>query len=273
MSDTDKSRGHGIVGSYLKFLDKNILFKKPISCFYALFSMLIPLAFLFLIIRYRDFIFENTRLFLACILTLAVLSIAGIFGALIWWHRRINNDEGPKCHVNLRRFIQTLGEWTGTLFAIIVFGCICVILLVLTDAYDYISLLMVLFPIPLPEISIYLAIYGLIGGFFIMIATKVILFLYDLLIWLGSRLWRLLVRIVQYYYRCIIKIHRTLELNTSVWIGVVWLFAAVAVFIGLILCFKLVGTDFRAYLLGLIPLGLGLGFMAFLVINRKNYDM
>ena len=138
MSDINNPKGQGIVRSYLGFIDHNVLFKKPISCFYAIVSLLIPLSFLIQFIRYRDIIFENTRLFLACILVLVILAVAGVFGTLIWWYRRITRNEGPEFYGNLRRFIQTFGEWTGTLVAIIVFGCVSVILLLLRDEFNLI---------------------------------------------------------------------------------------------------------------------------------------
>ena len=278
MSDFNNPKG--IVRSYLGFIDNNVLFKKPISCFYAMLSVFIPLSFLIQIIRYRDLIFENTRLFLACILVLVVLTVAGIFGALIWWYRRIVRDEEPKFYPNLRRFIQTLGEWTGTILAIIVFGCVSTVLLLLKDEFILIDSMLPLsmfsvyapFPMPVPALDFTLALYGVLGGFLIIIATKIFLFLLDILYSIISKLWSLLVRIIQYYYRCIIKIHRTIELNTTVWIGVIWLFAAAAAIIGMVLCYRLRGADFRVYLLGIISLALGLGLMAFLVVKRKNYD-
>ena len=279
MSGIKKPKGQGIVGSYLDFIDSSALFKKPISCFFFIVSLLIPLAFLHSIIQNKDTLIENTRLFFACILILMVLIIAGVFGALIWWRRCISSYDGPKFHVNLRRFIQTLGEWTGTLFAIIVFGCVTVILLILKNEINEIrsiaasNTIFNMFPIPVPVIDIFLPLYGIIGGFLIIIATKIFLFLYDLFVHLISGVWKLLVRIVLYYYRCTVKIHRTIEQNTSVWIGLVWLFSAAVVISGLILCYKLIGQDFRAYLLGILSLALGLGLMAFLVAKRKNYNV
>ena len=269
MSYVNRPKEQGLVKAYLGFIDTNALFKKPISCLFAILSILIPLSFLFLIIHLKDIIFEDTQVFIASILTLLVLFGAGFFGALIWWHRRINLDEGSRLYVNLRRFIQTLGEWTGTLLGIIVFG-VTVIFLIFFEGKD--TLISPLLPFLFFEINYALPFYGLIGGFFIILATKIFLFLLDILVRLIGKIWNILVSIILYYYRCIVKVHRTIELNTSVWIGLVWFFSAAAAITGLVLCFKLIGASLGVYLLALIPLALGLGFMAFLVVKRKNYD-
>ena len=274
MQNKRESKRQGIVRSYLDFLDRSVFFKKPISCFFAVLSILIPLAFLFLMLQFKDLIFENTEILIACILKLAVLSLAGFFGTMIWVHRRINRDEGTKFYANLRRFIKTLGEWAGTLFAIKVFGFVTIIVFLLKDEYaQFLSMFPIPeipFPVPLPGISFAVAIYGLICGIIIILATNVFLFFLDLLVWLIGSVWKLFARIVLYYYRCIVKLHKTIELNTSVWIGLVWLFSAAVVIAGLILCFRLAGENFGVYLIGIIPMALGLGLMAFLVIKRKD---
>ena len=269
MSYENRPKEQGIVKAYLAFIDRNALFKKPISCFFSVSSLLLPVTFIFVILHLRDIIFDNTNVFIASILALLILFAAGFIGALIWWHRRINLNEGPRLYVNLRRFIQTLGEWTGTLLAIIVCGAV-IIYLIFIGGED--TLIVPMLPFPLPAINYVLALYGLIGGFLIILATKIFLFLLDIVVGLLGRIWNLFVGIILYYYRCIVKVHRTIELNTSVWIGLVWFFSAIVVIAGLILCFKLIGTSLGIYLLGIIPLALGLGLMAFLVVKRKNYD-
>ena len=269
MSGRFQSRERGVVRSYLGFLDRSVLFRKPISCFFTVISFLIPLTFLVQFIQQRDFLFENPGLLLAWILILLVLTFAGIFGALIWWHRRIIRDEGPRIYDNFRRFLQTLSEWTGTVFAIIVFGCVTVITFLLKEEINTITSL-IPFELPLPVIDFSFALFGLAGGFLIILASKILLFLLDLLVLLFLKIWKLIIRIVLYYYRCIVKVHSTIELNTTVWIGLVWLLAAAVVILGLVMCYKLMGAGFRLYLPGIITLALGLGFMAFMVVKRKN---
>ena len=269
MSDQEKPKGQGLVRPYLGFIDTSVLFKKPISCFFALIGLLIPVYFLIQIIQYRILESGYVKLIAASILILAVLVFAGLFGFFIWWHRRITRDEGPKWYPNFRRFIQTLGEWTGTLFAIIVFGCVLILLLLLRDEY---RMIIGMLPVPFYDLNFTVALYGPIVGFLIIIATKIFLFLLDPVIWLVKQIWKLFVRIVLYFYRCIIKVHGVVEQNTPVWFGVIWLISVAVVAVGLVLCHALLRRPVPfLFLGGVFTVALGLGFMAFLVIKRKNY--
>ena len=257
--------------SYLGFLDSSVLFKKPVSCLFALLSLLIPVHFLFQIIQYDIFSSSNGKAIAAVILVLVVLVFSGIFGFLIWLHRRIIRDEGPKVYANFRRFVQTLGEWTGTLVAINYLGCVLILMLVLgNNSYYYSRLLL----FPLPSVDYTMALAGPVIGFLIIIATKIILFLLDPVIWLFKKIWALIVRIVLYCYRCVVKFFGTIEQNTPVWIGVIWLFAAAVVVTGISMCCHLLiypGIVF--FICGVTAIALGLAMMAFLVIKRKNYEV
>ena len=270
MSDENKSRGQGMTKSYLNFIDSNVLFRKPISCLLAVFSLLIPLDFLFQIIQYDIFSSDNGRLIAAAILILAVLIFSGVFGFLIWWHRRINRDDGPKIYANFRRFVQTLGEWTGTMFALMVFGSVIFLMLLLKNEYYRISGLL---PFSVPYINFNTALLGPVIGFLIIICTRIFLFLLDPFIRLVKKIWILIVRIVLYSYRCIVKFFGIVEQNSSVWIGVVWLFSAAVVITGISLCCYLFRYPRIVFFIcGVITLALGLAMMAFLVIKRKNND-
>jgi hypothetical protein len=166
---------------------------------------------------------------------------------------------------NFRRFVQTLGEWEGTLFAIIVFGCVMTLMIFMKEEYHYMT---GLFPLPIPGIDYTTAVYGPIGGFLIIIFTKIFLFLLDPVIWFIKQVWKLFVRVVLYLYRCILKVNGVVEHNAPIWFGVIWLVSVAVVISGLVLCFK----PYISFLSGVITLALGIGFMAFLVIKRKQYD-
>jgi hypothetical protein len=270
MSDQQKPNVHGFAKSYLGFIDTNVLFKKPISCLFAIVSLLIPVYFLFQIIQFEIFKSNSGEIIGAAILFLLVLICAGIFGALIWWHRRIIRDEGPKPYLNFRRFVQTLGEWIATIFAIVVFFGVIILMIFGRNAiYSIVSLI----PLPVPPLDLTMALAGPVIGFVIIIAMKIMLFLLDPVIWLVKQIWRLFVRIVLYFYRFVVKVHGLFEQNAPVWIGVNWLIAIVVVACGLILCTRLFTDPGRDIFLGaVITVALGLGLMAFLVVKRKNYD-
>ena len=258
-----------MVRAYLHFLDHNVLLKKPISCLYALLSLSLPFGGLYLLIQFSELLFNNGRMLFGAILIFLILLLAGCLGALIWWHRRLARNTGASLYLSFRSFILTLGEWTGTLTAILGFGFILIFALIFNEG---ISLISTIYPIPISGLQFYYAFGALVLGFLIILGTRILIFIIDLLAKLLKSIWTLLLRIILYYYRCIVKIHRTIELNTSVWIGVVWLFSAVTVVFGLVLSYRLLGSSLGTYLLGLIPLFLGLGFMAFLVMTRKKHD-
>ncbi|MCL2215051.1 MAG: hypothetical protein FWC06_07580 [Treponema sp.] len=50
MSD-QKNMGEGIVKPYFDFLDRNILFKKPIICLFVILSLIIPIYALSMLIQ------------------------------------------------------------------------------------------------------------------------------------------------------------------------------------------------------------------------------
>jgi hypothetical protein len=263
MSDQqDTPKGQGIVKPYLGFIDNSVLFKKPISCLFAIVSLLIPVYVLILFIQDGIFRANEAKFIIAGILIVAILLFAGIFGFLIWWHRRITRDEGGhKWYSNFRRFIQTIGEWLGTFTAISVFGCVLVLTLVLSDEH---YMLTGIFSVP--NIDIVVALHGLIAGFLIIIATRILLFLLDPVIWLIKQIWKLIVRVVLFAYRCVINAGGLVEKNTPFWIGLTWLLAFAAVVSSLVLCFIYGGIS------PVIALAVSLGFMGYLLYKRKNYD-
>ena len=265
MSDQqDTPRGQGIVKPYLGFIDTNVLFKKPISCLAAIVSLLIPVYVLSLFIQYGIFRQNEAKYIIAGILILVVLLFAGIFGALIWWHRRIIHDEGGhKWYSNFRRFIQTIGEWLGTFVAISVFGCVIVLMIFLSEEYYMVTEIL---PLPIYQVDIVAALYGPIAGFLIIIATKILLFLLDPIIWLIKQIWKLFVRIVLFVYRCVINTCGVVEKNTPFWVGLTWLLAVAAVVVTLYLCFVNYGIA------QVIALAVSLGFMGYLLFRRKNHD-
>jgi len=265
MSDQqDTPKGQGIVKPYLGFIDTNVLFKKPISCLFAIVSLLIPVYVLSLFIQYGIFGANEAKYIIAGILILVVLLFAGIFGALIWWHRRIIRDEGGhKWYGNFRRFMQTIGEWLGTFIAISVFGCVIVLMIFLSDEYYMITEIL---PLPIYQVDIVAALYGPIAGFLIIIVTKILLFLLDPVIWLIKQIWKLFVRIVLFVYRCVINLCGVVEKNTPFWVGVTWLLAFTAIAVSLVLCF-IYGSIYAA-----IALAVSFGFMGYLLYKRKNYD-
>lgn len=280
MADENVEKGNGAVKSYLNFIDANVLFKKPVSCLFAICSLLIPVFFLIQIIQYGIFRSQSGRLIAGALLTLAVLLFAGIFGALIWWHRRINRDEGQKWYPNFRRFIQTFGEWTATMFAIVFFLGILVLWISSGNEYYYYAVESLL-PFSggryLLQYDVTLALYGLVIGFLIIIATKIVLFLLDPFVWLVKQIWGLIVRVVLYFYRFVLKVFEVFEKNAPVWIGVNWLIALIVVCCGLFPYCKLLFNPYINISLGFLigaaaTVALGLAFMGFLIVKRKVYE-
>jgi len=270
MSYQEESKRQGLVKKYLRFLDTNVLFKKPVSCVFALLSLLIPVYFLVQSIKLDFFKSEPAELFLTAVFFLVVLIIAGVFGSLIWWHRRIIHDAGPKWYNNFRRFIQTFGEWTATVFAIVVFFGVIIFFIFAREYYNTVTQLLP-FAFPAPDVTA--AFFGPAGGFLIIIGVKIFLFILDLIIWLIKKIWILFKRIVMYYYRFVTNVHHTLEQNTPVWIGVIWLISILVIICGLILCYKFFTVPGSHTLIGAVSIiALGLAFMGFLVVKRKNYD-
>ena len=257
----EQNKGQGLVKQYLKFIDTNILFKKPVSCLFAVLSLLLPLFVLGLIIQSDIFGSKDGKYIAAGILILIILCFAGIFGALIWWHRRINRDDGPNPYPNFRRFIQTAGEWLGTILAISVFGTVLVLLIFIPKDYYRIAGAL---PFPIPGINIASAFYGPVGGFIIIIITKIILFLLDPVILLIKRIWGLIKRIVLYCYRFIINFFGTVEKNTPFWIGATWVLAVGVIIATLVLCFVSEGIGV------IIGLAAALAFMCYLIFKRKH---
>ena len=252
-----------IVKPVLGFIDNNVLFKKPVSCLFAIVSLLIPLFLLIQIIQFGVFKSNHVELIFASLLILAIFAFAGIFGTFIWWHRRIILDEGPSLYRNFKRFAQTLGEWSATFIAITVFGGVITLIAFLPKEYYVLTSAL---PISIPAINLSFAFLGPIAGFLIIVIMKIFFFLLDILVWLLKQIWYLFVRIVKYFYRCIVKIHGTIEKNTQIWSGVIWLLAVAVVITGLVLCLNQGG------LYPIFVLLFGLGFCAYLVFKRKHYD-
>jgi len=263
MENLQDKKGQGIVKPYLGFIDTNVLFKKPISCLFAIISLLTPIYVLSQFLQFEIYKSENARIIIASILILIVFAFAGIFGALIWWHRRIIRDEGPKMYNNFRRFIQTMGEWLGTFIAISVFCSILILLLFLKNEYYWLTSAL---PLPIPGIDLASALYGPVLGFIIIIATKIFLFLLDPLIWLIRQIWKLIVRVVLYVYRCIISFSGTVEKNIPFRVGATWLLSFAAIITTLYLCFKWQGIA------PVIALAVSFGFMGYLMFKRKYFD-
>ena len=259
-----KANEQGLVKPYLHFLDTNVLFRKPVSCLAAIVSLLIPIFTLSQFIRFGVFESNEVKLVFAAILIIVILAFAGIFGAFIWWHRRITRDEGPKWYDNFRRFIKTSGEWLGTFFAISVFGIIIVLMIFLSESYQYVTDFL---PFQVPSINIAVAFLGPIGGFLIIIATKILLFLLDPIIWFIKQIWFFIKWIVVYCYRFIISFLKTFEKNTSFWVGITWILAVAVIIATLTLCFKVGGIA------PVIGLAAALAFMGYLLFKRKHYDI
>jgi hypothetical protein len=263
MSEQQK-KGQGLVKPYLGFIDTNVLFKKPLSCLCAILSLLIPVYFLSQFIHFGFFETEEAKFTAASILIVAIFAFAGIFGALIWWHRRINRDDGSRWYINFKRFIQTFGEWSGTVFAISLFGIILVLLIFLSDEYNMIARV---FPFSIPNVDIVTAFYGPIVGFIIIIVTKIILFLLDPLTWLIKQIVILIKRIVLYCYRFVLSFFGTIEKNTPFWIGATWVLAVGVIIAALVLCY------FYPGIAPVAGLAAGLAFMGYLMFKRKHYDV
>jgi hypothetical protein len=107
-------------------------------------------------------------------------------------------------------------------------------------------------------------VYGPIGGFIIIIITKIILFLLDPVIRLITWIWGLIKSIVQYCYRVTISFFGTVEKNTPFWVGATWVLAVGVIIATLVLCFIFDGI---AMTVGLVA---ALAFMGYLIFKRKH---
>ena len=288
----DKNPAFGFSKPYLSFLDGNVLFKKPVSCLIAIVSLLWPFLFLVLFIQGIRGMDLGANFVVAGILVFIVALFAGVFGALIWWHRRIANDEGPKFYDNLRRFIQTMGEFLGTTFAIVTFGSMLILGLILGQEVGNLIFFMplvgdILGVGDIVHLGVAGAFVGPVVGFVIIICTKILLFLLDPIIWLLKQIWRY----IRWFFRCLINLGTVVEKHTPVWFGVAWLLGVAVVIAGLVLCFQWyavgalgavmdilgggMGMDAQpsaaAGIFSALVVAFGLGFLAFLVHKKKNF--
>ena len=269
MEKLEGSKEIGFVKNYLKFIDTNVLFKKPVSCLYAISSLLIPVFFLIQIIQFKVFESEIPSLIVVSIFLLLIFIFAGFFGSLIWYYRRIIQNEGPKWYPNFRRFIQTLGEWTATLVAIIGFFT-GIIIIIMSNTGDF-RIILSFMPLMVRSFGLMLAPYSLVVGFLIIIATKIILYLLDPVIWLIKQLWSLLVRVVLYFYRITLKVFGIFEENAPLWFGVNWLLAILVVAAGLWMgCKLLTSPSWPLAFATILSVGLGLSYTGFMILRKKK---
>ena len=139
---------------YLSFIDQGHFFRRPFSWLYgllAIFNLIFPLYILFS----KTIVFRASfKVVLAFLLVWVVLAFAGWIGFQIWWDRMmklvVDSSTGDEFVATpiFSHFIQTLGEWFGTLFAIVGFAGLLISMILLgNDAYWFLKLIGLRFPV------------------------------------------------------------------------------------------------------------------------------
>ncbi len=139
---------------YLSFIDQGHFFRRPFSWLYgllAIFNLIFPLYILFS----KTIVFRASfEVVLAFLLVWVVLAFAGWIGFQIWWDRMmklaVDSSTGDEFVATpiFSHFIQTLGEWFGTLFAIVGFAGLLISMILLgNDAYWFLKLIGLRFPV------------------------------------------------------------------------------------------------------------------------------
>ena len=114
---------------YLEFIDSGKLFRKPFSWLYgllALVNLILPFIILYQAIDNRIFRAPAKLVFVFIVVWL-VLSFVCWLGFQLWWDRKdkvnltsVEDDDFVATPV-FAHFIQTFGEWLGTLVAVVGF--------------------------------------------------------------------------------------------------------------------------------------------------------
>jgi len=122
----------------LSYIDSGKLFRKPFGWLYvalAVVNAVLPFYLLYQAINSGFFKYSEGKLIFAFIIAWLFVVAACWVGVQIWWNRKDKvletSQEGAEFPVTpvIAHFIQTFGEWFGSLIAIIGFGVsLCVIL-------------------------------------------------------------------------------------------------------------------------------------------------
>jgi hypothetical protein len=118
------------IAPFLSYIDNGKLFREPFGWLYMILAVLnglLPFYILYKAIDSKLFEYGTAKMIAAFVLIWLVILLACWIGLQIWWNRKDSvlqsSQEGSQYPATpvITHFIQTLGEWLGTLVAII--GC------------------------------------------------------------------------------------------------------------------------------------------------------
>ncbi|MDD8019977.1 MAG: hypothetical protein PHU81_02165 [Acidobacteriota bacterium] len=143
----------GFVKPYLSFIDQGHFFRQPFSWLYGLLAILNLIFPLYILFSKTDIFKGPFKFVLVFLLIWVVIAFAGWIGFQIWWDRMMKIAASAATGAEFvatpifSHFIQTLGEWFGTLFAIVGFGgALISMILVGDDGYSFLRLIGLRFP-------------------------------------------------------------------------------------------------------------------------------
>ncbi|MBN1781127.1 hypothetical protein JW948_08395 [bacterium] len=172
-----ENRFFTFIAPYLAAIDDGRFFRKPFSWLYsliAIINLLLPFYLLYQAIDNRIFS-AGSKIVFGFILAWLTIGIACWIGFQLWWDRKnkisLSSSTGDEfiATPTFSHFIQTLGEWIGTLIGLIgfVFGILSII--ALGDAGYYLSRQLGVGFINMGILSI---IFAPVYGFLIIILTR-----------------------------------------------------------------------------------------------------
>lgn len=165
------------IAPYLSAIDEGKFFRKPFSWLYsliAIMNLVLPFYVLYLAIDNRIYN-AGPKIIIGFILAWLTIGVACWIGFQIWWDRKnkttLSSSTGDDfiATPTFSHFIQTLGEWIGTMIGLVgfVFGLLSII--ALGDAGYYLSRQLGMGSINMGILSIVIApVYG----FLIIIVTR-----------------------------------------------------------------------------------------------------
>lgn len=130
------------ISSYLSFIDRGHLFRKPVSWLYSLIAILnlILPVYIFYKALLDNHIFDSqTKFIIVYLIFWIIIAFAGWVSFQLWWDRKskvlntsLEGDDFVATPV-LSNLIQTLGEWIGTWVGIVGFSYALLTTLILGD--------------------------------------------------------------------------------------------------------------------------------------------
>jgi len=164
------------IAPYLSSIDDGKFFRKPLSWLYSLIALVnLVVPFFVLVVFGRYFFRGGAIYFLGSVLVWLTIGGACWIGFQIWWNRKekinLSSSTGDDFIATpaFAHFIQTLGEWIGTLIGFLgfMFGIFSII--ALGDLIDYFSDFL---GVGFINMGMFSVIIAPVYGFLIIIITR-----------------------------------------------------------------------------------------------------